>query len=206
MFWRRDNHEPSLPRVGPVSVAEAARWLMIHGLDSPAGRLDCLPESGTALEASAVPTAQAGVGSVGVASTGMTWQVAKKTAENHCGRNPFPGVNALAKIVKCSPSTMSKAINHSKKLRAKLAEHEARRTSVSAVALTEGAAASARQAREPDPGDAVSTAECFQRLMEQAKPSERVNLNAMTPAQRRELVATIEYDPDAGRRMRGRSR
>lgn len=136
---------------------------------------------------------------------GMTWQESMKAAEDHCARNPFPGVNALAKIVGCSPSTMSKAIDRSAKLRAK---HDAQRKSVSAGAMTEGAAASAKQSREPDPIDAASasTDDLFRRLLEQAKPSERAILNAMTPAQRRELIATIEHDPDKRQSVRGPKR
>lgn len=134
---------------------------------------------------------------------GMPWQTAKKLAENHCARNRFPGVNALARLVGCSPATMSKAIGRSAKLRARRAEHDAQRTSVSAGAMT-GEAASAKQTREPNPIDAASasTDDLFRRLLEEAQPSERAKLNALTPAQRRELVATIEHDPDKPRTVR----
>ena len=139
------------------------------------------------------------------APNGTTWQRARKTAEDHCARNPFPGVKALAKIVGCSSSTMSKAIDRSAKLRAKLAEHEAQRKSVSARAMGDAAAGSGEQTREPDPIDAASASadDLFRRLLEQAKPSERAKLNAMTPAQRRQLIATIEHDPDEAQAGRG---
>lgn len=156
----------------------------------------------------AVATAPVDAGGDAEPGKGMTWQAAKKAAEEHCARNPFPGVKALAKIVGCSPSTMSKAIDRSAKLRARLAEHEAQRKSVSAGAMSEAAAASAKQSREPDPIDAASasTDDLFRRLLEQAKPSERAKLNAMTPGQRRELIATIEHDPDKAQTVRGPKR
>ncbi|MGA2497275.1 MAG: hypothetical protein ABSH20_06015, partial [Tepidisphaeraceae bacterium] len=149
----------------------------------------------------------------------MTRQEAQQLAEAHCARNPFPGVNALAKIVRdttgrtCSSSTMSEAIDQSAKLRALLVEHKAQRKIGAEVAMTEAVTATAEQTREPDPMDAASapTDVIFHRLVEQAKPSERAKLHAMTREQRRELVAKIEHDPechdlDESPRVRGRSR
>lgn len=72
--------------------------------------------------------------------------------------------------------------------------------------MTEGTAASEQQTRELDPVDAASTDEVFNLIVQQAKPSERAKLNAMTPDQRLELVATIAHDPDAMRRIPGGSR
>ena len=136
----------------------------------------------------------------GATGKGMTWREAKKVAEAHCARNPFPGVNALASIVRqttgrtCSKATIRKAIDRSAKLRAKLADHEAQRKSVSAGAMSEGDAASAKQSREPDPIDAASasTDDLFHLLLEQATAAERARLNAMSDAQRRELVAAMD--------------
>lgn len=155
-----------------------------------------------------------GVRQAGERRKGTPVATAKKLAEAHCARNPFPGVKALAKIVGCSPSTMSDAIDESAKLRAMRVEHEAQRKSVSAVAMTEAAAASAKQTREADPIDlaSASTDKLTRWLMGQAKTeAERAKLKAKTPAELRELVATVAYDPDAhgpdeSPRVRGRSR
>jgi hypothetical protein len=135
-----------------------------------------------------------------VAPKFMTWQEAKKVAEAHCDRNPFPGVNALAKIVRqttgrtCSKSTIRKALDHSPKLRVKLSEHEATRKSVSAVAMTGRAATSTKQERERDPAEAASTDEIFRALVEQAEERERGKLNAMTDSERGALVTAIGED------------
>jgi len=128
-----------------------------------------------------------------------------KQGEAHIACNPFPGVKALAKIVGCSPSTMSKAINRSSKLRAALVEHEKRRGAF-AVTMTKRDIDSTEQTREAGPAEPVSTDDVFQHLLQQVTPSERANLNAMTASQRRELVATIQHDPDGGRYIRRRSR
>jgi hypothetical protein len=167
-------------------------------------KVDKVGEPKRVEQAVAVPTN----GSAALTSKGMRWQEAMKAAENHCARNPFPGVNAMAKIVGCSSSTMSKAIDRSAKLRAKLAEQEAQRKSVFAGAMSDATAASAKQTRERDPINAASTStdDLFHRLVEQAKPSERAKLNAMTPEQRRQLIATIEHDPDEAQTVRGQTR
>lgn len=63
-------------------------------------------------------------------SNGMSWEDAKEKAERHVKCNNYPGVNSLAKIVGCAPSTMSKAIKRSPYLKARKAEHEAERKGV----------------------------------------------------------------------------
>jgi hypothetical protein len=129
----------------------------------------------------------------------ITWQEAQKAAENHCARNSFPGVNALMKLVRettgrtCSKTTIRKAIDRSTKLRAMAAEYQDGK-SVSARAITPQVAASAKQARERDPAEAVSTDEIFDALLEQATPAERAELHAKDSAQRRELVEAMDQD------------
>jgi len=130
----------------------------------------------------------------------ITWQRAKEIAESHCVRNPYPGNNALAKIVEstagttCSTSTMSKAINNSDKLRKMRAEYEARTKSVTTVPLSETRAELTAQSRESSPVETASqsTDTIFHRLLEQAAPHERAKLNALTPAQRLQLVTTCQ--------------
>lgn len=145
-------------------------------------------------------------------SRGMTWQQARTKAESHIDRNPFPGVNALARIVGCSQSTMSRAIKQSPKLLAAKLRCESENRSVSDMAMPQGTMESTAQTRERDPADAASqsTDAIFARLLQQAKPEERARLNAMTPAEQQKLIANL-YDPDAHEldespRIRSRSR
>jgi hypothetical protein len=140
------------------------------------------------------------------AKDGMSWEDAKEKAEKYCKRNPFPGLNALAKLIKCSTATMKKAIDRSSRLRAVVAEHNAKRKSVPDVPLTDAAADSYKQAREQDPHEAAATEELLQRLLKQAKPSEREKIQNMTPEQQRDLITTWQNDLEKDRRTRGRGR
>lgn len=72
------------------------------------------------------------------ASKGMSWKKAQEAAERHVKRNKnvFPGVNALARIVGCVPSTALKAIRNSPYLAARKAEHEQAAKKPKEVALT----------------------------------------------------------------------
>ena len=87
------------------------------------------------------------------ASKGMSWKKAKDAAERHVKRNnnAFPGVNALARIVGCVPSTMLKAIKNSVYLAARKAEHEVKKPKE--VALTGDVLEITPQQRETDPCD-----------------------------------------------------
>jgi hypothetical protein len=136
----------------------------------------------------------------------MTVKIAIDKAKKYCQRHPFPGVNALADSVGCSPSTMSKAVHGSNFLREMFKERQNGK-SVSTVQMTTIAELEP-QTREPDPSDAAAqtTDAAFRRLLEQATPEERARLNAMQPAKRLELVATIEHDPDAEEQRKRRRR
>ncbi len=70
---------------------------------------------------------------------GMSWQKAKDEAEKHMKRNNnvFPGVNALTRIIQCSPSTMLKAIKKSEYLLARKAEHESGEKKLKKVSLSD---------------------------------------------------------------------
>lgn len=140
------------------------------------------------------PAANRAADEVGGPGKGMGWQTAKKLAENHCARNPFPGVKALAKIVGCSPSTMLKAIDRSAKLRARRAELENQHKSISTRPMNEKIAASAARKREIGPVDKMGTDEIIQLMIQGGTPERRAALNAMTPEERRELVAMLTED------------
>ncbi len=63
-------------------------------------------------------------GATGVGNGGMSWQDAKKRAEEHVKAHDgsFPSVKRLAEIVGCSRPTMDKAISNSTYLKARKAE------------------------------------------------------------------------------------
>ena len=125
----------------------------------------------------------------------MDWQTAKRLAETHLERNPWPGLNALARLINCSPSTMSKARDNSLILRAKEAEYNATRK-----AATPGQLADSQRDRlagDGDVGDSVAVDELFNRIIAaEQDPKKRAILENMTPEKRREFVALIERDPD----------
>lgn len=89
------------------------------------------------------------------ASEQMTWQAAKVKAEAHCARNGFPGVRSLAKIVGCSPATMSKAIQNSTALKARQAEVNQARKRIKINRLNDIKMDGLEQRSEADPRDAA---------------------------------------------------
>lgn len=92
----------------------------------------------------------------GVGKGGMKWQDAIRRGEAYVSRKPFPGVNALAKIVGCSAATMSKAIKKSPTLAARKAELEAKSGKVAReVPMTEIVTDGVKQTTETNPLDAL---------------------------------------------------
>ncbi|MCX7408017.1 MAG: hypothetical protein NTZ32_08035 [Planctomycetales bacterium] len=125
----------------------------------------------------------------------MIWTEAKVAAEKHLQRNPWPGLNALARLIGCSSATMSKARENSQILRAKEAEYSATRK----VAMPSQLAESQRDglAGDGDVGESVSVDEMFNRIIAvENDPKKRATLENMTPEKRREYVALLESDPD----------
>ena len=130
------------------------------------------------------------------AESGMDWQIAKRLAETHLERNPWPGLNSLARFIKCSPSTMSKARDNSPILRAKEAEHSETRKAAKPSQLA--ASQRDRLVGDGDVGESVSVYELFNRIIAaEEDPEKRAILENMTPEKRREFVAMIERDPDS---------
>lgn len=155
----------------------------------------------------------------------MTWQEAEALALAHCARNPWPGVNAMAKIIRditgrtCSESTVRKARDKSAALRNRIAESGGKRTSVSDVAMPAGAMDAARQTREADPVDEAAVAELqakhtaidndplLRQLIRDADEEKRKTYLYDTPLPKLKELAELAYhDPDAGQRVRGRAR
>lgn len=80
----------------------------------------------------------------------------RKKAEQYIKRqgDRFPGVNALAKILECAPSSLSNAICESSYLKARRAEHKAeRRRSSRTISMNEVKLDSIPQQTERDPGE-----------------------------------------------------
>jgi hypothetical protein len=135
---------------------------------------------------------------------GRSWQAIKKLAEQHVRRNPFPGVKAFAKLLKCSPSTVTKAIDRSSLLRAKFDEYESARKGTARGLAVDNRRPNPRRGHNADPD--AATDEIFNRLIQEAEPAERDKLHSMDSEQRRHLVATIAHDPHPGDGVRRRSR
>lgn len=93
--------------------------------------MDLYPQEAAEMDLAAPPSERP-------ASKGMSWQKAKEAAERHVKRNNhvFPGVNTLAQVIDCAPSTVFKAIKHSTYLKARKAEHENHPKKPKVVALT----------------------------------------------------------------------
>jgi hypothetical protein len=136
----------------------------------------------------------------GSAREGMTWQQAKKIAEHYCRRDGWPGLNALASIVGCSPFTISKALKHSPTLRVRRDEYNANRgTGGRTVQLSDAVERRVVQTREQAPDEAAELhddgedahAIAWARILAKATKDERAVLNAKTIDQQRELVAML---------------
>ncbi len=125
----------------------------------------------------------------------VTWQQAKQFAEAHLARNPWPGLKAMATLAGCSPSTMSKARDNSEVMRKAEAEFNESRQSPTPRQLADSQ--SERLTKDGDVSEVVGVDELFKRLIAaENDPVRRATLENMTPQQRRELVSTVESDPD----------
>jgi len=89
----------------------------------------------------------------GAVGGGMSCKEAIEKGERHIARNPYPGLNALAKIIGCSSATMSKAITRSLKLKAAKAQHAADQGGGREVSLTDIVLDNTIQTTEGDPSE-----------------------------------------------------
>ncbi|MGZ0172943.1 MAG: hypothetical protein ACKVHE_25695 [Planctomycetales bacterium] len=124
---------------------------------------------------------------------GMTWQEACKAAEKHLERNPWPGLNAFALILKCAPSTLSKATKRSVKLAKAKSEHESQSKSVTARSNT------AHYEGQLDPGlsSVDDHDDLIHRLINDCRePSERARILEMSTNEQLEMAAIAYGDPD----------
>ena len=94
----------------------------------------------------------------------VTWQKAKEKAEKHLIRNPWPGLNALADYVGCSPATMTKARDKSPFLREKEGEYWATRKPRRPSQLASSQAE--RLAKDGDVSEVLAVDELFDLICE----------------------------------------
>lgn len=126
---------------------------------------------------------------------GMDCEVARRLAEAHLARNAWPGRNALAKLIGCSGTTISKARDNSPIMR----EKEAIFKETQKAAKPRQLADQQRDdlAGDGDVAECVGVNELFNRVIaSENDPVKRATLENMTAEKRREFVALIEHDPD----------
>lgn len=132
---------------------------------------------------------------------GVSWQEAKDLLEV-CRINGerFKSRARYAEQFGCSPATIQKAIDRST---VELQQWAARERGESRLNMSPEAAAvvleTTPQSRELAAGDVIEQGDIdvmLARLLDDAKPDERARINAMTPAEQRQLAETAYRDPE----------
>jgi hypothetical protein len=117
-------------------------------------------------------------------------------AEAHLLRNPWPGVNAFARLLKCSPATFSKACRKSPMLAKAKAEHEVQTKSVNAgqIQLMEDIGSDGPDPAEHDIDDLTTwlVSEC-------QTEAERARVLAMSRQEIAETAGIAYTDPESRR-------
>lgn len=133
-----------------------------------------------------------GVKPVDDSSARMTWQRALKIAEEHVARNGWPGLNAMMKLIPCSKGTMTTARDNSQKLREAEAAYNAQRPAGRTRQMTAATSDSLVSDNMELDDEMTDASDIFERLLQQARPSERGKLIAMKPSERRALVTAAQ--------------
>ena len=100
----------------------------------------------------------------------------------------------MAKRLECAKSTINRAFKESTKLKAWMTEARKNKGTPRAMDLNEVVADNARQATEPDPSDVLpddDVNKMMNKLIQEAKPTERAQLHALDADERRTLVETV---------------
>lgn len=134
--------------------------------------------------------------------SGMDWQEAQDKAEEIRLRGePFTSYRKMAKTIGCNWSVLHDAIY--KHGTAELQEWASKQRGPSRLNATPEVSAVAfentPQGGEPDPADITEDGDvdaAMAYLLDQAGPDERAQINALTPAERRQLAKTVYRDPD----------
>ncbi len=108
----------------------------------------------------------------------------------------------------CANATVQKAIKDSAKLKGWQARTTKAKGGPRATSLNDVVTNNAEQSREPDPAKEAEADDVdivFSRLIQEAQPEERAQLNEMDSDQRRQMVALLRNDPDNYDRILGRT-
>ena len=123
-----------------------------------------------------------------------------KRVENHVREHGFTSRNKLAKKFKCARATMDRIIHESEPLSREAKIRKTRKgSSVAAQQMNPVVLATARQTQNPDPRDVSESVEdspAWNRLIDEASPSDRATYFTMSEARKRELVDAMNHEPD----------
>lgn len=133
---------------------------------------------------------------------GVGWQEAQDAAERMRKEGkPFTSYARIAALIGCEKSTLHKAIKDDGTV--ELQEWASKQRAASRLNVAPELAAvildSTPQGREPNPADILEDSDVdvmLARLLDQAGPDERARINAMSPAERRQLAKAAYHDPD----------
>ena len=130
------------------------------------------------------------------------WQDVRKDLLHICDEGePYTSQGELAKRLRCSPATINRVFRESPNLRKWM--REAGRRAPRAQSITPVMQDSVADVREPSPKDALLKEEIdriMARLIEQSKPEERAELNALDDQGRAEMARTYLEQEDDRRR------
>ena len=130
----------------------------------------------------------------------------KRHLKNLCRQGkPYTSERKLAEVFGCSARLVGKAINSSDELKTWKTSSKPASPAPRATALSTPVVGSAPQSREPDPSDVVLKEEVdiiMARLIQQAAPEERAELNALDADGRRKLALAYrqqgqDYEPSS---------
>ena len=134
---------------------------------------------------------------------GMTWQIAALEMSKMMNRGErFTSQSDMGKRLRCSPSTICKALKNNSDLKEWAARPVSSATGM--LSLNGMIADNIPQNREQDPADFLDTADvdaAMRYLMEQAGPKEKAKIDAMEPAERRQLAEMAYRDPDQAEQL-----
>ncbi len=124
--------------------------------------------------------------------TGKSWQAVQDELLKLCEQgSKYTTQDDLAARLGCSPATVNKAIDKSEQLTGWMTEARQDKMTPRATGLTDVVADHTRQATEADPADVLSDDDvdvAMAKLIEQAEPEERAELNASDAARCRALA------------------
>jgi hypothetical protein len=130
----------------------------------------------------------------GIGSAATEWgKIQAKLLEKRERGHPFTSLRQLEAELKCSTSTIRKAIGKSDVLKGWRARYTGEKASPRATGLSQVVKDDMRQSREQPPSEVLLDDEVdavMNRLIKQAAPDELAKLNAMDRAGRRALAAT----------------